>query len=115
MINPEGVAKTFGILSRWEEADFIVAFIRTGQFTTPRIAEDHVNLLIGRFSVKQGLLSKPLAMVLEPSILPNEAEAIIVAIRNSISFGLPVYFSFAAAANAINLVLNHAAKHGQKS
>ena len=115
MMNPEGVVKTFDILSRWEGADFIVAFIRTGQFTTPRISEDHVNLLISRFSVKQGLLPKPLAMVVEPSILPNEAEAILAAIRSSISFGLPVYFSFATAANAINLVLNHAEKHPEKS
>jgi acyl-CoA synthetase (NDP forming) len=115
MMNPEGVVKTFEILSRWERADFIVAFIRTGQFTTPRISEEHVNSLIGRFSVKQGLLPKPLAMVVEPSILPNEAEAILAAIRSSISFGLPVYFSFATAANAINLVLNHAEKHPEKS
>jgi acyl-CoA synthetase (NDP forming) len=115
MINPEGVVKTFDVLSRWERADFIIAFIRTGQFTTPRISEDHVNSLISRFSVKQGLLPKPLAMVVEPSILPNEAEAILAAIRSSISFGLPVYFSFATAANAINLVLNHAEKHPEKS
>jgi acyl-CoA synthetase (NDP forming) len=114
MVNPEGVARTFAILSSWEGADFIVAFIRTGQFTTPRIAEDHVNLLISRFSIKQGLLPKPLAMVLEPSILPNEAEAILAAIRNSISFGLPVYFSFATAANAISLALDHAHKHAKK-
>jgi len=53
-------------------------------------------------------------MVLEPSILPNEAEAILAAIRNSISFGLPVYFSFATAANAISLALDHAHKHAKK-
>jgi hypothetical protein len=53
-------------------------------------------------------------MVLEPSILPNEAEAILTAIRGSISHGLPVYYSFAAAANAINLVLNNAEKRHRK-
>jgi hypothetical protein len=52
-----------------------------------------------------------MAMVLEPSILPNEAEAILASIRGCISSGLPVYYSFAAAANSINLVLNHAEKH----
>jgi len=108
MTNLEGVIKTFSILSKWDGADFIVSFVRTGQFTTSRISEDHLNLLMSRFSIKQGLLPKPVAMVLEPSILPNEAEAILAAIRGCISSGLPVYYSFAAAANAINLVLNHA-------
>ncbi len=115
MMNLEGVVKTFAILSRWEGADFIVTFIRTGQFTTYRTAEDHVNLLMSRFSVKQGQLPKPVAMVIEPSILPQEAEAILAAIRNSISFGLPVYYSFAAAANAINLVLSQAETRSGKS
>jgi hypothetical protein len=52
-------------------------------------------------------------MVLEPSILPQEAEAILAAIRECISSGLPVYYSFAAAANAINLVLSHAKKRSE--
>jgi len=114
MTNLEGVIKTFGILSKWDGADFIVSFVRTGQFTTSRISEDHLNLLMSRFSINQGLLPKPVAMVLEPSILPKEAEAILSAIRGCISSGLPVYYSFAAAANAINLVLNHAEKDSKK-
>ncbi len=113
--NLQGVIKTFMILSTWDGADFIVNFVRTGQFTTSRISEDHLNFLMSRFSMKQGDLPKPVAMVLEPSILPNEAEAILAAIRGCMSRGLPVYYSFAAAANAINLVLNHAEKHPKKS
>jgi hypothetical protein len=69
---------------------------------------------MSRFSIKQGLFPKPVAMVLEPSIIPKEAEAILVAIRGCISSGLPVYYSFAAAANAINLVLNHSEKHSKR-
>jgi acyl-CoA synthetase (NDP forming) len=114
MMSLEGVIKTFDILSRWEGADFIVTFVRTGQFTTSRIAEDHVNLLMSRFSIKQGLLPKPVAMVIEPSIVPEEAAAILAAIRSAISSGLPVYFSFATAANAINLVLNYTEKQSKK-
>jgi acetyltransferase len=115
MTNLEGVIKTFGILSKWEGTDFIVTFVRTGQFTTSRISEDHLNLLMSRFSIKQGLLPRPVAMVLEPSILPNEAEAILAAIRGCISSGLPVYYSFAAAANAINLVLDHAERRSKRA
>jgi acyl-CoA synthetase (NDP forming) len=112
MVSLEGVSKTLDIISRWEGADFLVTFVRTGQ--PPRISQDHLNLLMSRFSVKQGLLPKPVAMVLEPSILPQEAEAILSAIRGCISFGLPVYYSFSAAANAINLVLNHTEKQSKK-
>jgi acetyltransferase len=114
MMNTEGVIRTFDILSRWQGTDFIVTFVRTGQFTTSRISEDHLNLLMSRFSIKQGLLPKPVAMVIEPSIMPEEAGAILAAIRSAISSGLPVYYSFAAAANAINLVLNHAEKQSEK-
>lgn len=114
MMSFEGVIKTFAILSEWEGADFIVTFIRTGQFTTYRSAEDHVNLLMSRFSVKQGQLPKPLAMVIEPSVMPEEAKAILVAIRGAIASELPVYYSFAAAANAINLVLNQAERRSNR-
>jgi acyl-CoA synthetase (NDP forming) len=111
MVSLEDVMRTFSILSRWDGADFLVTFVRTGQ--TPRISQDHLNLLMSRFSVKQGVLPKPVAMVLEPSILPQEAEAILAAIRGCISSGLPVYYSFATAANAINLVLNHTEKQSK--
>jgi hypothetical protein len=113
MMNLEGVNKTFDIISKWEGADFLVTFVRPGQSPPSRISEDHINFLVSRFSVKQGHLPKPVAMVLEPSILPQEAEAILDAIGGCISLGLPVYYSFAAAANAINLVLNHTEKQSK--
>ncbi|MGD2065200.1 MAG: hypothetical protein PVI95_01995, partial [Dehalococcoidia bacterium] len=112
MTNTEGVVKTFAILSRWEGADFFVMFIRTGQFTASRISDHQLGyMLMSRFPIKQGQLPKPVVMVIEPSIIPEEAKAILAAICNSILSGLPVYYSFATAANAINLVLNHAEKH----
>jgi acyl-CoA synthetase (NDP forming) len=115
MFNTEGVIKTFGILLGWEGADFLVIFIRTGQFTASRISDHQLeNLLMSRFPIKQGQLPKPVAMVIEPSIIPHEAEAILAAIRNSISSGLPVYYSFASAATAINLVLNYTERQSDK-
>jgi acyl-CoA synthetase (NDP forming) len=116
MTNTEGVIKTFDILSRWEGIDLLVIFVRTGQFTTSRISDTWVrNLLMTSFPIKQGFFPKPLAMVLEPSVMPEEAEAILAAIRGAIASELPVYYSFATAANAIGLVLTHAEKHSKKS
>ena len=115
MTNTEGVIKTFDILSRWEGIDLLVIFVRTGQFTTSRISDTWVrNLLMTSFPIKQGFLPKPLAMVLEPSIMPEEAAAILAAIRGAIASELPVYYSFATAANAINLVLNHTERQSGK-
>jgi acyl-CoA synthetase (NDP forming) len=116
MFNTDSVIKTFGILSTWEGADFLVIFIRTGQFTASRISDHQLeNLLMSRFPIKQGQLPKPVAMVIEHSIVPHEAAAILAAIRNSISSGLPVYYSFASAATAINLVLSHAETQSKRS
>jgi len=115
MPNTESVIKTFGILSRWEGADFLVIFIRTGQFTASRISDHQLgHLLMSRFPITQGQLPKPVVMVIECSIIPHEAEAILAAIRNSIASGLPVYHSFASAATAIDLVLSHAERQSSR-
>jgi acyl-CoA synthetase (NDP forming) len=115
MFNTESVIKTFDILSRWEGIDFIVIFIRTGQFTASRISDHQLeNLLMSRFPIKQGQLPKPVAMVIEPSIVPEEAEAILAAIHGAIASKLPVYYSFATAANAISLVLDHAERQSKR-
>jgi acyl-CoA synthetase (NDP forming) len=115
MPNTESVSKTFGILSRWEGADFLVIFIRTGQFTASRISDHQLgHLLMSRFPITQGQLPKPVVMVIECSIIPHEAEAILAAIQNSIASGLPVYHSFASAATAIDLVLNQAERQSNK-
>jgi acyl-CoA synthetase (NDP forming) len=116
MFNTEGVIRTLGILSGWEGADFLVMFVRTGQFTASRISDNQLKtLLMSRFPIKQDQFAKPVAMVIEPSIIPEEAEAILAAMRSSISSGMPVYYSFAAAANAINLVLDHAENRSKSS
>jgi acyl-CoA synthetase (NDP forming) len=113
-MNPEAVGRTLNIVSRWEGTDFLVTFVRAGQFPASQITDIQVNFLMSRFSLKQGHLPKPVAVVLEPSIVPQEAEAILAGIRGCISSGLPVYYSFAAAANAINLVLNHTEKQSKR-
>lgn len=57
---------------------------------------------------------KPIAMVIEPSILPGQEKEIFTIIQKSVSAALPVYDSFASAVNAINIVLlcneNHPGK-----
>jgi acyl-CoA synthetase (NDP forming) len=116
MFDMENVVKTFAILAGWDGADFLVTFVRTGQFTASRISDNQLrHLLMSRFPIKQGQFPRPIAMVIEPSIIPEEAEAILHAILGSVSSGLPVYFSFASAATAINLVLSHAETQSKRA
>ena len=116
MLQPENMKKTVDIISRWEGIDFIVKFIRIGQFTQPGDITNHLSRVIEHLSamVKVRTDSKPMAMVLEPSILPEEEKEIFPIIQKSVSYGLPVYYSFAGAANAINLILNYNENHSGK-
>jgi len=97
--------RTVGIIAQWEGIDFLVGFLRPG------VAPPGSNSML--FDVLNPILevrktcSKPMAIVLEPSILPEEAEAIFAVIQKCVSLGLPVYYSFAAAANSISLLLSY--------
>ncbi|MBE0431051.1 MAG: CoA-binding protein [Dehalococcoidia bacterium] len=108
MMNPDGIRRTLDIVSAWEGTDFVVVFIRTGQFVHHGVVPARVASWAAMLFAKQGDLPKPVAMVLEPSVVPQEAEAIWAGISGCVAAGLPVYFSFAAAANAVNLLLTHA-------
>lgn len=115
MMNPGGINKTLDIVSSWEGTDFVVVFIRTGQFVQQGLLPARTASLAAMLFAKQGDLPKPVAMVLEPSIVPQEAEAISNGISGCVASGLPVYFSFSAAASAINLVLTHAENRSRRS
>lgn len=100
MMNIPNLKRTVDIVSRWDGVDFLVDFMRIGQSTR-----------LGSFSVDwvlaAGRASKPTAVVLEPSLVPEEASEILSGIEKCAAAHLPVYYSFASAANAINLVLNY--------
>lgn len=107
MMNLENVSKTIDIISRWEGIDFLVKFMRTGQSTQLMGLGGGSFLVVGRTFAKSGASSKPVAIVLEPSLLPEEAKGILASLQECVSSRLPVYYSFASAANAINLVLSY--------
>jgi hypothetical protein len=57
---------------------------------------------------------KPIAMVIEPNVLPGQEKEIFTIIQKSVSAALPVYDSFASAVNAINIVLLYKENHPGK-
>jgi len=107
MMYPERVARTIDIILQWEGIDFLVWFMRIGQSQQAGGLRHNPLMMGGPFSASGRVSSKPLAIVLEPSILPEESEAIFTILQKYVSSGLPVYYSFASAANAIDLVLGY--------
>lgn len=107
MMDPEKVSKTIDIISRWEGIDFLVKFVRTGQSPMLGGIMGQSFLMSRGASEKEGVSSKPEAIVLEPSVVPEEARGIFDSLKTCVSSRLPVYYSFDSAANAINLVLSY--------
>ena len=107
MMYPERVARTIDIITQWEGTDFLVWFMRLGQSQQAGGLRGNPLMMGGPFSASGRVSSKPLAIVLEPSIFPEESEGIYALLQQYVSSGLPVYYSFASAANAIDLVLNY--------
>jgi acyl-CoA synthetase (NDP forming) len=107
MMYPERVAKTIDIIMQWDGIDFLVWFMRMGQSQQAGGLRVNSPMMGGLFSVGGGESSKPLAVVLEPSILPEESRGIFTLLQKYVSSELPVYYSFASAANAIDLVLSY--------
>jgi len=109
MIEPGKLAKTVGILSRWDGIDLLMGFLRPTLAVASirgRMAEMINEILEG-----SRLNSKPIGLIIEPSTLPQEAKEVFPIIQKCVSSGLPVYYSFAGAASAISLVLSHYERH----
>ncbi|MDD5288728.1 MAG: CoA-binding protein [Dehalococcoidales bacterium] len=98
-MEPANVKRALEILMRWGQFDFIVNFVVPSQSTRG-------GDLLGRpFDFDH--TSKPVAIVIQTSIVPEEAGRIFKHIEHYVSASYPLYFSFASAANALNLVLNY--------
>lgn len=96
-MEPQNVKRALEVLTRWGQFDFFVNFTVPGQSTR---AGD----VVGRPFEFDGV-TKPVAIVIQPSIVPEEETGIFEYIKHFVSPRYPVYFSFASAATAINLVL----------
>jgi len=107
MMDTQSMSRTLDIISAWGGADFLVKFVRSGQSALSAGPPGQTFPMLGGTSGKDEQCSKPVAMVLEPSILPEEAKVNFALLRECVSARLPVYYSFASAANAINLILTH--------
>ena len=105
MMEIDKVVETVSIIAQWEVIDLLIGFFRPSQFTQG--ATGLLSQIAERMAKAGRAASKPMAMVLIPSVLPEEARDGFPAIQQMVSLRLPVYFSFAGAADAISLVLSY--------
>ncbi len=99
------LSTTASIVSQWDGIDFVVGFL-TPERASPGTKRLLFNIIDG---ISQGSRagSKPMGLVVEPSLRPEEASYIFPLIQRGVASGLPVYFSFDGVASAINTVLNY--------
>ncbi|MBI4266926.1 MAG: CoA-binding protein [Chloroflexi bacterium] len=102
----DSLAKTLRILSGWEDIDFIIIFLRSslsvGGF---RMVKRESSLLKAVRSA-----SKPVAFVLELSLVSKETRQIFTLTRELVASRIPVYYSFDGAADAIRLVADYSGR-----
>ena len=105
----ENLAKTIRIIAQWEDIDLIIGFL--GLMFDRLLLQQRLPILVKGMLEESNKFTKPLAIVIEPSIVAEEAELILPFIQECTAYGRPVYHSFADAANALSLVLSYRDKH----
>jgi acyl-CoA synthetase (NDP forming) len=105
MTEPENLLRTVRIISQWEEIDFLIWFLDLAWIQLKEMNRMH-KIIDGILAESKSAL-KPMAVVVQPDISPKEIQKHYSFLQKCVSSDLPIYFSFASAANAINLVLSH--------
>jgi acyl-CoA synthetase (NDP forming) len=105
MTEPEKLLRTVRIISQWEGIDFLILFLDLAW--VPLSVMDLVHKIIDGMLAESGAALKPIAIVVLIDISPEQVEKAYSFVQKCVSSGLPVYYSFASAANSINLLLTH--------
>ena len=108
MTEPEKLLKTIRIISQWEEIDFLILFLELAWVELDEM--EHIYKIIDGMLAESRAALKPIAIVVQTDISPEQAKKAYSFIEKCVSTELPIYYSFASAANAINVVLSHKEK-----
>jgi len=104
MLEIDKLSETISIISRWEGIDFLILFFKPLMLSP---ATKRIHRVVDAMLKAREASAKPLAVVLVPSVVPKVSREIPPIVQRFISARLPVYYSYASAANALNLVLSH--------
>jgi acyl-CoA synthetase (NDP forming) len=105
MEEPEKLIRTARIICQWEGIDLLILFLELAWVPLNEMESMH-DIIDGVVAESRAAL-KPIAIVVQTDILPEQVKKLYSLLEKCVSSELPVYYSFASAANAINLVLSH--------
>ncbi|MFC1824573.1 acetate--CoA ligase family protein [Thermodesulfobacteriota bacterium] len=103
------LTKMTRIVLGWEGVDFLALFLIG--IWHPKDMAGMILDIVNNLRKVSADFSKPMALVFVPSISPEENIKLFPVIQEVISLGLPVYYSFARAARAMDLVLKNKSNH----
>ncbi len=92
-------SKTIEIISRWDGIDFVVKFIIPSMGVRPMTVSADQAKMFGQLFISRGQSSKPVAMVTEPNVSPQDVERVVAFHEACVSARVPLYHSFDAAVN----------------
>jgi acyl-CoA synthetase (NDP forming) len=105
MMEPEKMLKTVRIISQWEGIDFLIWFLNLAW--VPLSEMERMHKIIDGILAESRAALKPVAIVDQTDASPEQVKKTYSFVQKCVSSELPIYYSFASAANAINLVLKH--------
>jgi hypothetical protein len=105
MTEPEKLLRTVHIISQWEGIDFLIWFQDLA--CIPLNEMDHIHKIIDGILTEGRAALKPIAIVVQTDSSPEQVKNVYSFLQKCVSSEVPVYYSFASAANAISLVLSH--------
>jgi acyl-CoA synthetase (NDP forming) len=110
---PEKLLRTIRIISQWEGIDFLIFFLDLAW--VPLSVMNLVHKIIDGMLAESGAALKPIAIVVQLDISPEQVEKAYSFVQKCVSSGLPVYYSFDSAANAVKLLLTRNEKRSASS
>jgi acyl-CoA synthetase (NDP forming) len=105
MMEPETLLRIVHIISQWEGIDFIIWFLNLAW--VPLSVMDRMHKILDGMLTESREALKPIAIVVQADIWPEQGKKVYSFVQKCVSSELPIYYSFASAADAINLVLSH--------
>jgi acyl-CoA synthetase (NDP forming) len=105
MTEPEKLLRTVRIIAQWQEIDFLICFLELAWI--PLNEMDRMHKIIDGMLAESRAALKPLGIVAQTDISPEQVTKDYSFLQKCVSSWLPIYYSFAGAAHAINLVLTH--------
>ena len=104
MTEPGNMLRTVHIISQWEGIDFLIWFLDLAWI--PFNEMDRMHRIIDGILAESRAAFKPIAIVLQTDITPEQVKKLYFFLQKCVSSELPIYYSFASAANAIDLLLS---------